>query len=129
LGISKEELDNIKIEQYPPYSDVWFAKKFFINISKEEALQINLYLKNWKTEKYSPYYYKCMLYSKKLKKCRLHTYTSRLCKGFPWYDFGIKLEEPFYDRDCGFKIDQEIQKLVNCLYDMKCKKEKCYEKS
>jgi len=123
LSVSQEELDNIPIEECLLYSDMWFAKKFFINISKEKAFQINPYLKNWVTnENFYYYYYRCLLYSEKLKKCRLHTYTSRLCKGFPWYDSGVKIDEHFYCEGCGFKIDREILKLCVILKEIERKK-------
>lgn len=89
--------------------DVAFILKNWKRISKEKAIEINPYLKNWLNIKCkfgrSMYFYKCLKYDPKSKLCLVHDKRPNVCSGYPIYKRGtVSEKETFYTEKCGFNI-------------------------
>jgi len=90
-------------------NDLRFMVENFVEISKEEAIKRNPYLKNVK-EKFK--FYKCLKWDEKTKLCTDYENRGITCKNYPFgYCDKINLNMFFYSEECGHRIDYDIYKM------------------
>jgi cob(I)alamin adenosyltransferase len=91
--------------------DFKFASDNFINITIDEAFEINPYLKNWST---GLFYYKCKQFDNNLNKCIIHKSKPYICAGFPHYGHPVDYYEngiPYSDK-CGHQTYLSLYSLT-----------------
>lgn len=95
------------MKEVNPLGDWLFIKENFYMITKEEALNINPFLKHWlkKRDRWR-YFFKCKQFDVKKNKCLIHKNKPRICKDYPFYD-GDKRKfnkYTFYTENCGYRL-------------------------
>lgn len=102
-----------------PGSDISFIKENWIEIPQETALKINPWLKNWLLGG-AITFFTCKNFDSEKNLCKIHETRPSVCREYPHYRLfdgysRLSVEDPLYDPNCGYKLDQERFKLIKLL--------------
>lgn len=100
-------------------NDLKFITENWSEIPRDKAMKINPHLEYVDD---GIHFYLCSKFNKDTKKCIDYNNRPGICKRYPWGYIGINLKCKFYTNDCGFKVDQEVFKLIIGLIQAMSKK-------